>query len=132
MSENELIPVDIEPVEVNDVESLSAISKVSSDGSVNPIERVDSLIGLAPDILEAAESSKLYKVKVPKGYSLSELIPSSKKDGTVRALVRDSKGRLNGDVSLRPNALNPAQLASISLSAAAMVVGQALYDRDKR
>lgn len=125
MSENELIPVDIEPVEVNDVESLSAISKVSSDGSVNPIERVDSLIGLAPDILEAAESSRLYKVKVPKGYSLSELIPSSKKDGTVRALVRDSKGRLNGDVSLRPNALNPAQLASISLSAAAMVVGQA-------
>lgn len=79
MSENELIPVDIEPVEVNDVKSLSAISKVSSDGSVNPIERVDSPIGLAPDILEAAESSKLYKVKVPKGYSLNELIPSSKK-----------------------------------------------------
>ena len=64
MSENEFVPVDIEPVEVNDVKSLSAISKVSSDGSVNPIERVDSLIGLAPDILEAAESSKSLKVIV--------------------------------------------------------------------
>lgn len=42
----------------------------------------------------------------------------------MRALVRDQKG-LNGDVSLRPNALNPAQLASVGLSAAAMVVGQA-------
>ncbi len=124
MSENELIPVDIEPVEVNDVKSLSVISKVSSDGSVNPIERADSLIGLASDILEAAESSKLFKVEVPDGFNLNDLIASKKGDGTLRALVRDQKG-LNGDVSLRPNALNPAQLASVGLSAAAMVVGQA-------
>lgn len=124
MSENELIPVDIEPIEVNDIKSLSVISKVSSDGSVNPIERVDSLVGLASDILEAAESSKLFKVEVPDGFNLNDLIASKKGDGTLRALVRDQKG-LNGDVSLRPNALNPAQLASVGLSAAAMVVGQA-------
>lgn len=124
MSGNELIPVNIEPVEVNDIKDLSVISKVSSDGSVNPIKRVDSLIGLAPDILEAAENSKLFKVEVPDGFSLNDLIASKKGDGTLRALVRDQKG-LNGDVSLRPNALNPAQLASVGLSAAAMVVGQA-------
>lgn len=124
MSENELIPVDIEPIEVNDIKSLSVISKVSSDGSVNPIERVDSLVGLVSDILEAAESSKLFKVEVPDGFNLNDLIASKKGDGTLRALVRDQKG-LNGDVSLRPNALNPAQLASVGLSAAAMVVGQA-------
>lgn len=124
MSENELIPIDIEPIEVNDIKSLSVISKVSSDGSVNPIERADSLIGLASDILEAAEGSKLFKVEVPDGFNLNDLIASKKGDGTLRALVRDQKG-LNGDVSLRPKALNPAQLASVGLSAAAMVVGQA-------
>lgn len=79
MSENELIPVDIEPIEVNDIKSLSVISKVSSDGSVNPIERVDSLVGLASDILEAAESSKLFKVEVPDGFNLNDLIASKKK-----------------------------------------------------
>lgn len=124
MSENELISVNIEPLDVNDASSLSVISKISSDGSVNPIERADSLIGLASDILEAAESSKLFKVEVPDGFNLNDLIASKKGDGTLRALVRDQKG-LNGDVSLRPNAFNPAQLASIGLSAAAMVVGQA-------
>ncbi len=124
MDKNKLMPVNIEPVEVNDVKSLSVISKVNSDSSVSLIERADSLIGLAPDILEAAESSKLFKVEVPDGFNLNDLIASKKGDGTLRALVRDQKG-LNGDVSLRPNALNPAQLASVGLSAAAMVVGQA-------
>ena len=110
MSENEFTPVSIEPMGVSDLKSLSAISKVSSDGRIGPIERADSLLGLASDILEAGESSKLFKVEVPSGYSLDDLVLSKKGDGSVRAVVRDSKNHLNGDVSLRPNALSPARI----------------------
>ncbi len=125
MSENEFVSVSIEPMGANDVKSLSAISKIGGDGRIGPIERADSLLGLASEILEAAESSKLFKVEVPSGYSLDDLVLSKKGDGSVRAVVRDSKNHLNGDVSLRPNALNPARLANVGLAAAAMVVGQA-------
>lgn len=43
----------------------------------------------------------------------------------MRALVRDPKGRLSGDVSLKAAGVSPAQIASVGLAAAAMVVGQA-------
>lgn len=125
MSENELSPIVIEPIGADDVRDLSIISKIDADGGVSPIERVDSLLGAASDVLEAVESSKLFKVEVPSGYSLDDLVLSRKGDGSVRALVRDPKGCLNGDVSLKPNGFSPAQLASVGLAAAAMVVGQA-------
>lgn len=125
MRENELSPVVIKQIGSDDIKGLSTISKISSDGSVSPIERADSLLGVASDVLEAIENSKLFKVEVPSGYSLDDLILSKKGDGSVRALVRDPKGSLNGDVSLKPNGFNPTQLASVSLAAAAMVVGQA-------
>lgn len=125
MSENELSPIVIEPIGADDVKDLSIISKIDADGGVSPIERVDSLLGAASDVLEAVESSKLFKVEVPSGYSLDDLVLSRKGDGSVRALVRDPKGCLNGDVNLKPNGFSPAQLASVGLAAAAMVVGQA-------
>lgn len=43
----------------------------------------------------------------------------------MRALVRDPKGCLSGDVSLKAARVSPAQIASVGLAAAAMVVGQA-------
>lgn len=125
MSENELSPIVIEPIGADDVKDLSVISKIGADGGISPIERADSLLGVASDVLEAAENSKLFKVEVPSGYNLDDLVLSRKGDGSVRALVRDPKGGLNGDVSLKPNGFSPAQLASVGLAAAAMVVGQA-------
>lgn len=125
MSENELSLIVIEPIGADGVKDLPIISKIDADGGVSPIERVDSLLGVASDVLEAVESSKLFKVEVPSGYSLDDLVLSRKGDGSVRALVRDPKGCLNGDVSLKPNGFSPAQLASVGLAAAAMVVGQA-------
>lgn len=125
MSENDFPPVDVEPVEVDDVKGFSSVAMIESGGCIGPIARVDSFLDLTSDILEAAEKSKLFKVEVPSGYSLNDLVASKKGDGAVRALVRDPKGRLNGDVSLKSNALNPAQLANVGLAAAAMVVGQA-------
>lgn len=125
MSENELSPIVIEPIGVDDVKSLSVASKVDAVGGINAIERADPLLGVASDVLEAAENSKLFRVEVPSGYSLNDLVVSRNGDGSVRALVRDPKGRLNGNVSLKPNGLNPAQLASVGLAAAAMIVGQA-------
>ena len=53
------------------------------------------------------------------------MFPQKKNPETVRALVKDSKGHLNGDVSLKAAGISPAQIASVSLAAAAMVVGQA-------
>lgn len=67
----------------------------------------------------------LYKVTVPDGYSLTDLIESGKRDGSLHALVKDSKGHLNGDASLKLNGINATQIASMGLGAMAMVVGQA-------
>lgn len=127
MKDNELAPVTVEIVRPEDLDRISVLGKIDKDnsGGVSLTGKVDAVLGIASNVLDAVEGANLYKVEVPDGYTLQDLIKSSKDDGSLRALVKDANGKLNGDVSLRLNGISPAQVASVGLSAAAMVVGQA-------
>lgn len=127
VKDNELAPVTVEIVRPEDLDRISVLSKIDKDnsGGVSLTGKVDAVLGIASNVLDAVEGANLYKVEVPDGYTLQDLIKSSKDDGSLRALVKDANGKLNGDVSLRLNGISTAQVASVGLSAAAMVVGQA-------
>ena len=127
MKDNELAPVTVEIVRPEDLDRISVLGKIDKDnsGGVSLTGKVDAVLGIASNVLDAVEGANLYKVEVPDGYTLQDLIKSPKDDGSLRALVKDANGKLNGDVSLRLNGISPAQVASVGLSAAAMVVGQA-------
>lgn len=127
VKDNELAPVTVEIVRPEDLDRISVLGKIDKDnsGGVSLTGKVDAVLGIASNVLDAVEGANLYKVEVPDGYTLQDLIKSSKDDGSLRALVKDANGKLNGDVSLRLNGISPAQVASVGLSAAAMVVGQA-------
>lgn len=127
VKDNELAPATVEIVRPEDLDRISVLGKIDKDnsGGVSLTGKVDAVLGIASNVLDAVEGANLYKVEVPDGYTLQDLIKSSKDDGSLRALVKDANGKLNGDVSLRLNGISPAQVASLGLSAAAMVVGQA-------
>lgn len=127
MGNDELAPITVEIIKLEYLDQISVLGKIDADNSdgVSFAGKVDAVLGMASNVLDAAERTNLYKVEVPDGYKLRDLIDSSRNDGTVRALVRDTNGKLNGDVSLRLNGVSLAQVASVGLSAAAMVVGQA-------
>lgn len=126
MTNEELSPVCVEAVSKKDLDSIKIYAKVDKDGAgLDFAGKADVLLGVASNVMELAENSKLYRVKVPDGYTLKDLIHSTKDAETVRALVKNSNGQLNGDVALKLNGVSPVQVASMSLAAAAVVVGQA-------
>lgn len=117
----------VEIVKPEELDQISVLGKIDKDnsGRVSLTGKVDAVLGMASNVLDAAGRTNLYKVEVPDGYTLQNLIDSKRKDGSVRALVKDANGKLNGDVSLRLNGISPAQVASVDLSAVAIAVGQA-------
>ena len=127
MSDKELAPISVEVVPVEDLENIRLVANADAgkENNVGIGERADAFLGLASDVIDLVEGKQLYKVEVPEGYSLKDLVASKKDPEAVRALIRDPKGRLSGDVSLKATGVSPAQIASIGLAAAAMVVGQA-------
>lgn len=126
MSDAHLAPVLIEQVSMEDLGDASEIKLVSSGtGQSGIAERADAVLGLASSALELVEGKNLYKVTVPDGYDLNDLVRSAKDPDSFRALVKNSQGKLNGDVSLKLNGISPTQIASVGLAAAAMIVGQA-------
>ena len=127
MSDKELAPISVEVVTIDDLDSIKVIANTntSKENNAGIGERANAFLGLASNVIDLVEGKQLYKVEVPEGYSLKDLVASKKDPEAVRALVRDPKGCLSGDVSLKAAGVGPAQIASVGLAAAAMVVGQA-------
>lgn len=126
MSGEEIIPLEIEIVSADDVRDVSVVARASKgNNGFGIVERAGALLDAAADLAEVAQNASLYRVKVPEGYSLRDLVDSAKRDGTVRGIVKDSRGKVNGDVSLKAVGMSPTQIATVGLAAAAMVVGQA-------
>ena len=121
MSDKELAPISVEVVAIDDLNSIKVIANTntSKENNAGIGERADAFLGLASDVIDLVEGKQLYKVEVPEGYSLKDLVASKKDPEAVRALIRDPKGRLSGDVSLKATGASPAQIASIGLAAAA-------------
>ncbi len=114
MNEKELAPISIEIATPDEVSQVGAFSKVSSSESgIGLGSKLNTVLGVAGDVLEMAEGANLYKVAVPDGYTLKDLVPSKKDAEAVRALVKDSNGKINGDVSFK---LNGGQQATSPLS----------------
>ena len=127
MSDKGLAPISVEVVPVEDLENIRIVANADAgkEGHAGIGERADAFLSLASDVIDLVEGKQLYKVELPEGYSLKDLVASKKNPEAVRALIRDPKGRLSGDVSLKAAGVSPAQIASVGLAAAAMVVGQA-------
>lgn len=127
MEEEALSPISIEVISADSLSNISILAKVEEDSNCKSgISRTaDAVLGLASNVIDIAEGANLYRVEVPSGYSLNDLVASKKNPEAVRALVKDPKGHLSGDVSLKAAGISPAQIASVGLAAAAMVVGQA-------
>lgn len=126
-TDKELAAVNVEVLSEEDLDSLRVIAKVESkpNGS-NILARADGVLQLASDVLEAIPEKGLFKVEVPDGFTLQDLVPAKGEDGAFRAIVKDSKGKMAGQAKLREAAkINPTQIAGAGLAAAAMVVGQA-------
>lgn len=127
MEEETLSPISIEVISADNLSNISILAKVEEGGNCKSgiFRTADAFLGLASNVIDVAEGANLYRVEVPSGYSLNDLVASKRSPEAVRALVKDSKGRLSGDVSLKAAGISPAQIASVGLAAAAMVVGQA-------
>ncbi|EPD30954.1 hypothetical protein [Gleimia europaea] len=127
MSDKELAPISVEAVAIEDFDSIKVIARTdaSKENHAGIGGRADAVLGLASNVINLVERKQLYKVEVPEGYSLKDLVASKKDPEAVRALVRNPKGRLSGDVSLKATGVSPVQITSVGLAAAAMVVGQA-------
>ena len=97
MKDNELAPVTVEIVRPEDLDRISVLGKIDKDnsGGVSLTGKVDAVLGIASNVLDAVEGANLYKVEVPDGYTLQDLIKSSKDDGSLRALVKDTSLKIN-------------------------------------
>ena len=93
MSDKELAPISVEVVPVEDLENIRIVANADAgkEGHAGIGERADAFLGLASNVIDLAEGKRLYKVEVPEGYSLKDLVASKKDPEAVRALVRDSK-----------------------------------------
>ena len=117
MSDKELAPISVEVVAIDDLNSIKVIANTntSKENNVGIGERADAFLGLASDVIDLVEGKQLYKVEVPEGYSLKDLVASKKDPEAVRALVRDPKGRLSGDVSLKATGSAPRRSPASAL-----------------
>ena len=95
MSDKELTPISVEAVAIDDLDSIKVIANagMSKENRIGVGERADAVLGLASNVIGRVEGKQLYKVEVPEGYSLKDLVASKKDSEAVRALVRDPKGR---------------------------------------
>lgn len=125
-SGEDAMALSIEPFSEGDCENIAIIAKASKeDSGTRLLAGINQSFDVASEAIDLAKRSQLYKVELPPGYTLGDLAKSAKDKDAVRAIVKDSRGKLNGDVALKAQGIAPAQIATLGLAAAAAVVGQA-------
>ncbi len=126
-TDKELTAINVEIVSADELDSINVIAKIE-DGpnGIDFLAKTDSVLQLANNALEAIPEKGLFKVEVPDGFTLQDLVSARGDDGAFRAIVKDPKGKMAGHAKLREaGRINPTQIAGAGLAAAAMVVGQA-------
>ncbi len=87
MSDKELAPISVEVVTIDDLDSIKVIANTntSKENNAGIGERANAFLGLASNVIDLVEGKQLYKVEVPEGYSLKDLVASKKDPEAVRA-----------------------------------------------
>lgn len=126
-SEKELAAVSVNEVLPEQLEGINVIAKVDGDSSgIGFLAKADSALQATSNVLEMIPQKGLFKVEVPEGFTLQDLVQVKGEKGTFRGMVKGSNGKMAGQAKLtQAGGINPAQIAGAGLAAAAMVVGQA-------
>ncbi len=126
-SEKELAAVSVNGVLPEQLEGINVIAKVDGDSSgIGFLAKADSALQATSNVLEMIPQKGLFKVEVPEGFTLQDLVQVKGEKGTFRGMVKGSNGKMAGQAKLtQAGGINPAQIAGAGLAAAAMVVGQA-------
>ncbi len=123
----EVMPeVSIEAIRLDGYFSSNKLRPIATQNNngFTPLDRASQLLSVADDVLNLAtkNGTDLYRVTIPEGCNLAR---SAVDNTALRGVAVNAKGKLNGNVSLAKVSPSPAQIATIGLSAAAIVVGQA-------
>ena len=126
-SEKALATVSVEEVLPEQLEGINVIAKVDVDSSgIGFLAKADSVLQAGSNVLEMIPQKGLFKVEVPEGFTLQDLVQVKGENGAFRGVVKGSNGKMAGQAKLtQAGGISPTQIAGAGLAAAAMVVGQA-------
>lgn len=126
-SETALVTVSVNEVLPEQLEGINVIAKVDGDSSgIGFLAKADLALQATSNVLEMIPQKGLFKVGVPEGFTLQDLVQVKGEKGTFRGMVKGSNGKMAGQAKLtQAGGINPTQIAGAGLAAAAMVVGQA-------
>lgn len=126
-TEKALVTVSVEEVLPEQLEGINVIAKVDGDSSgIGFLAKVDSVLQAGSNVLEMIPQKGLFKVEVPEGFTLQDLVQVKGDKGAFRGMVKGSNDKVAGHAKLtQAGGINPTQIAGAGLAAAAMVVGQA-------
>lgn len=126
-SEKALATVSVEEVLPEQLEGINVIAKVDGDSNgIGFFAKADSVLQASSNVLEVIPQKGLFRVEVPEGFTLQDLVQVKGEKGAFRGMVKGSNDKVAGHAKLtQAGGINPTQIAGAGLAAAAMVVGQA-------
>lgn len=125
-TEKALATVSVEEVLPEQLEGINVIAKIDGDSSgIGFLAKADSVLQAGSNVLEMIPQKGLFKVEVPEGFTLQDLVQVKGDKDAFRDIVKGSNGKMAGHAKLtQAGGISPTQIAGAGL-AAAMVVGQA-------
>lgn len=126
-TEKALATVSVEEVLPEQLEGINVIAKIDGDSSgIGFLAKADSVLQVGSNVLEMIPQKGLFKVEVPEGFTLQDLVQVKGDKDAFRGIVKGSNGKMAGQAKLtQAGGISPTQIAGAGLAAAAMVVGQA-------
>lgn len=126
-TEKALATVSVEEVLPEQLEGINVIAKIDGDSSgIGFLAKADSVLQTGSNVLEMIPQKGLFKVEVPEGFTLQDLVQVKGDKDAFRGIVKGSNGKMAGHAKLtQAGGISPTQIAGAGLAAAAMVVGQA-------
>lgn len=126
-TEKALATVSVEEVLPEQLEGINVIAKIDGDSSgIGFLAKADSVLRAGSNVLEMIPQKGLFKVEVPEGFTLQDLVQVKGDKDAFRGIVKGSNGKMAGHAKLtQTGGISPTQIAGAGLAAAAMVVGQA-------
>ena len=95
-TEKALVTVSVEEVLPEQLEGINVIAKVDGDSNgIGFLAKADSVLQAGSNVLEMIPQKGLFKVEVPEGFTLQDLVQVKGDKGAFRGLVKGSNGKMN-------------------------------------